>query len=307
MAETVAAAASVAGLASLAIQLTESVSKLRRFYRSVRNAPDTSEELIDELETVALALREVERECTKRDVEGVSPDLLARCVRSCERRAKRLQGVVDKMVRSQTRSRGLGNVHVALKEEDQQDILEDLDRTTSQDTIYAYSIPQSPAWTRSSLQVVETKIPKACLLNSTTGRGLAEQHQPSAKSLHPSSRWPATLHLRSASLGPEPGCWLKRTESRLGIVQYPKQEPCRCYVVLLSESFEANLLQRPPTTLSALVAPHFFGEGHVRFSVISSLPHAGQNIWLVVHIASVGPVSEVAASDEAVWTAWYGA
>lgn len=130
MAEAVAAAASVAGLASLAIQLTESVATLRRFYRNIRNAPDTLEDLIFEIETVTLALREIGREFAQGKAE-TNADLLSRCLQSCERGAGKLQSVVEKIQNLQTKSKSLGQVYIAIKEKDQQALLTDLERAKS--------------------------------------------------------------------------------------------------------------------------------------------------------------------------------
>lgn len=132
MAEAVAAAASVAGLASLTIQLTEGVAKLRRFYRSVRNAPETLNELVTELETLTLALREVERDVQRSDGNVIGPSaLMEQCVKSCQRGTAKLQAVLDKMTRLQVRSRGLGQVYIAVNEKDEQVILSDLERAKS--------------------------------------------------------------------------------------------------------------------------------------------------------------------------------
>lgn len=127
MAEAVAAAASFAGLASLTIQLAENVATLRRVYRSVKNAPETLEDLIFELETISLTLREVEIETHKPKVE-VKADLLSRCVQSCERGVKKLQDIVDRMQKLQTKAKGIGSVYMAIKEKDQQALVTDLER-----------------------------------------------------------------------------------------------------------------------------------------------------------------------------------
>lgn len=119
--------ASIAGLASLAIQLTETVSTLRRFYRSVRNAPDALEELVSELETITLALCQVERLTSGPELESKAA-LLAHCHQSCERGARRLRQVVDKFQRLQAKAKGIGQLYYAFKEKEEQTLLNDLER-----------------------------------------------------------------------------------------------------------------------------------------------------------------------------------
>ena len=120
--------ASIAGLASLAIQLTESVSTLRRFYRSVRNAPDALEELVSELETITLALREIERLRGGPEIQAQAA-LLVHCQQSCERGARRLRLVVEKVQNLQAKARGIGQLYFALKEKEEQTLLNDLERS----------------------------------------------------------------------------------------------------------------------------------------------------------------------------------
>lgn len=101
--------AGIAGPASLSIQLTDSVSALRRFYRSVRNAPDALEGLVSELETITLALREIER--LRRGPESqTQAALLVHCQQSCERGARRLRVIVDKVQNLQARAGGIGQL-----------------------------------------------------------------------------------------------------------------------------------------------------------------------------------------------------
>ena len=127
MAEAVAAAANIAGLASLAIQLTHGIATLRRFYRSVRNASQTLEELISELEVISLAMSEVERETIGWDGK-LKAHLLNRCLQSCERGARRLNAVVEKIEKFENRPHVLGRVYIAIKEKEERDLLFDLER-----------------------------------------------------------------------------------------------------------------------------------------------------------------------------------
>lgn len=127
MAEAIGLAANIAGIASLAIQLTQGIATLRRFYRSIRNASETLEELISELEVISLAMNEVEREALTRD-RAMKPNLLKQCLQSCERGARRLNAVVEKIEKFEDRPHILGRVYIAIKEKEERDLLFDLER-----------------------------------------------------------------------------------------------------------------------------------------------------------------------------------
>ena len=61
MAEIFGAVASGAGLISLSMQLLESSQKLKGFYDSCRDAPETVRQLCFDLETMSMALRHFEQ------------------------------------------------------------------------------------------------------------------------------------------------------------------------------------------------------------------------------------------------------
>ena len=60
MTEVVAAVASGAGIASLAIQLGDSAIRLRKLYQATKHAPKQLSNLAFEIETCGLLLQEVE-------------------------------------------------------------------------------------------------------------------------------------------------------------------------------------------------------------------------------------------------------
>ena len=132
MAEAVATAASVAGLASLAIQLAESAVTLRRFYKSARRAREALEEIAFEIETFALALQDIGRSCTTSgSVDYANNSLLDRCIQTCEKRTKKVIAVVSEMEQLMSRSRSIGRIYVTVKEHDVQMLYNDLERAKS--------------------------------------------------------------------------------------------------------------------------------------------------------------------------------
>jgi hypothetical protein len=83
-----------AGLLSLGIQLSESAVKLKRIFYAAKNAPQTISRHVFSLETMALALQELEQH---RRHDAHSGALLARCIMGCRESTFQIQQLVDKM------------------------------------------------------------------------------------------------------------------------------------------------------------------------------------------------------------------
>jgi hypothetical protein len=128
MAEIFGAAASGAGLVSLAIQLLESSQKLKGFYDATKDAPQAVADLGFELETMSLSLRQLEFH-RRGDVDG--DGLLGRCLLTCNKMVGKIEVVVDKMERQLKRSRNVGRLYAAFKEPDTRKLLEDLEQAKS--------------------------------------------------------------------------------------------------------------------------------------------------------------------------------
>jgi hypothetical protein len=128
MAEIFGAVASGAGLLSLAIQLLESSQKLKSFYTTSRDAPQTVADLFFELETLSLSLRQLS---THRRSDTFSDELLGRCIMTCTRMVTRIQAAVTKIEHVLQKSRGLGRMYTAFKEPEIQRLLEDLEHAKS--------------------------------------------------------------------------------------------------------------------------------------------------------------------------------
>ena len=117
--------ASGAGLASLSIQLTESAFKLKRIYDAAKDAPRAISDMVADLDTMAMALRQLEQQCQR----GYSAEaLLTRCVAACKTRAAEIQRLVDKMEASMKRHPKTGRLYSAFKQRDVKELLDNLER-----------------------------------------------------------------------------------------------------------------------------------------------------------------------------------
>ena len=118
-----------AGLVSLSIQLGESAMKLKRIYHAAKDAPATIQTLLLDLETMALALEQLEHH---RQHDGHHEKLMTRCMGRCQQCTQDVQQVVDKLEQSLMKhSRLRGRLYSAFKERDVKDLLEDLERAKS--------------------------------------------------------------------------------------------------------------------------------------------------------------------------------
>lgn len=111
MAEAVGLAASLAGLASLAIQLTDGVVKLQSFLRDVKDAPQGLTRTIEELGALSSQLRHI-TEFQRQRLEAnaanatIAAECLKRCLEICQNAVARISNVViklDKGIRQKVR------------------------------------------------------------------------------------------------------------------------------------------------------------------------------------------------------------
>ncbi|KAI1621980.1 hypothetical protein EDD37DRAFT_652334 [Exophiala viscosa] len=115
-----------AGLLSLAIELGESAEKLRRLYHGVKGAPKTIEVLMVDLETMSMALCEVER---TRQRDTSTSAILERCIFRCQQSTGTIKHVVEKMESCIAKHNRLrGKLYTAFRERDVKELLDDLER-----------------------------------------------------------------------------------------------------------------------------------------------------------------------------------
>ncbi|WYZ34276.1 hypothetical protein EsH8_I_000552 [Colletotrichum jinshuiense] len=117
-----------AGLLSLGIQLGEVALKLRRIYHKVKDAPQTVANLAFSLETMAIALRELE-EYRHENSTGV---ILDRCILECQRGVAEAQRLTNVMEDRLARHPKLGGkVYAAFRDRDINALLDDLEKAKS--------------------------------------------------------------------------------------------------------------------------------------------------------------------------------
>ncbi|KIW97503.1 uncharacterized protein Z519_01087 [Cladophialophora bantiana CBS 173.52] len=122
-------AASGAGLLSLSIQLFESAAKLQRIYHAARDAPRTISRLLFGLETMAMALRQLEQ---YRQQRTASDALLARCIVECELHICEIRQLIDKMDDRLSKAAKIsGRLYAAFKHRDVKELLDGLEKAKS--------------------------------------------------------------------------------------------------------------------------------------------------------------------------------
>jgi hypothetical protein len=110
MAEVFGIAAGVVGFASLSIQLTDSVKKLRDYYQAYDNAPSDVKSLIDALETLRCILDQVSPSTTAIQWNKISAQLLEDCKNWCRGIRDDIHGALDTINAEMLRSPRLGKV-----------------------------------------------------------------------------------------------------------------------------------------------------------------------------------------------------
>lgn len=128
MAEIFGAVSGGLGLASLAIQLAESASKLKSFCERVRDARSTLTDLAYDIETVSLTLQELERD---RQQEGRDDTLLKRCAVRTKEKADKIEALVRKLEARISKSSIAGKAFAALKRPEIQTLLDELEQAKS--------------------------------------------------------------------------------------------------------------------------------------------------------------------------------
>ncbi|OAP63344.1 hypothetical protein AYL99_02571 [Fonsecaea erecta] len=122
-------AASGAGLLSLGIQLMESAAMLKKIYHAARDAPRIIATLQFSLETMALALRQLEQ---RRQQRTASDTLLARCIVECELHTAEIQELINKMDERLSKDFKLGGrLYAVFKQRDVKELLDGLEKAKS--------------------------------------------------------------------------------------------------------------------------------------------------------------------------------
>ncbi|KAK5552780.1 hypothetical protein LTR46_009195 [Exophiala xenobiotica] len=115
-----------AGLLSLGIQVGECAIKLKRLCQAAKDAPSTIKRLLFDLETMSLALGQLEQHRCR---DSHSEALITRCITQCQQCVQDIQQLVDKLEsRLKEHPRVGGRLYTAFKERDVKELLSDLER-----------------------------------------------------------------------------------------------------------------------------------------------------------------------------------
>ncbi|KAL9095830.1 MAG: hypothetical protein Q9165_001827 [Trypethelium subeluteriae] len=118
-----------AGLVSLGIQLAESAVKLKRILSTAKNAPQTISRHVFGLETMALALQQLEQH---RQHDTHNESLLTRCIMDCRESTFQIQKAVDKMDHYMKVHNNIwGRFYTVYKEPGVKELFDDLERAKS--------------------------------------------------------------------------------------------------------------------------------------------------------------------------------
>jgi hypothetical protein len=108
-------AASGVGIASLAIQVGNSIIKLKNFWDRVKEAPVEIRHIIEELETLSLVLSEIGVDDDDGEIGGVSSSSQAKCVELCEKGTNILGTIVAELEQEIGRKKWTGSFKAVLK------------------------------------------------------------------------------------------------------------------------------------------------------------------------------------------------
>ncbi|PMD18547.1 hypothetical protein NA56DRAFT_240309 [Hyaloscypha hepaticicola] len=126
------AAASGIAVASLAIQLVDSVREIRRFFRTLKDAPEELTRLLDLLEHMELMLDNIGK--LVEPESDISPSML-KAIQTCEKALNKLAALIQKVKRDSSAQsplkKSLGFFKLACKKEEVEEIERQLDRAVS--------------------------------------------------------------------------------------------------------------------------------------------------------------------------------
>jgi hypothetical protein len=126
------AVASGMGVASLAIQLVDSVREIRRFFRALKDAPEELSRLLDLLDHMELMLGYIVK-LVDPDSD-ISPSVL-KAIQTCEKALNKLYVLIQKVKRNSTAQtplkRSLGFFRLVCKKQEVEEIEKQLDRAVS--------------------------------------------------------------------------------------------------------------------------------------------------------------------------------
>jgi hypothetical protein len=119
----------VVGVVSLGVQLAESLQKVKRFYDTMRGAPERLADIIDEIGSLSDILTELEQHPTSSG-PNTGPTM-QRCVAACRKAVDRFSTYANSLETRMKRSKRLGSVKFAMKNESVESVIASLESSKS--------------------------------------------------------------------------------------------------------------------------------------------------------------------------------
>lgn len=177
----------VVGVVSLGVQLAESVQKVKRFYNTVKDAPERLTDIIDEIESSSDILTEMEGDHTAYITE-LGPKM-QHCVATCRRAVDKLSTYADSLESRMRRHSRLGSVKFAMKSESIEGVISRLESSKS-NLVLAYMLYREAVADKRALQIqqqMETMAVAQTLLLHQTPQPPAVLATPKMPKSHPRS------------------------------------------------------------------------------------------------------------------------
>lgn len=127
----------VVGVVSLGVQLAESLQKVKRFYNTVRDAPERLADIIDEIASLSDILRELEEDPTSNGANTGSN--MQRCVAACRKAVDRFSNYANSLESRMKRCKGRGSIKLAMKNESVESVIASLESSKS-NLVLAYML-----------------------------------------------------------------------------------------------------------------------------------------------------------------------
>lgn len=113
MAEAFGVAGSAVGIISLALQLGEGISKLRDFWKAVKDAPEEILDILDELESTHEVLKEIEHNLGNQTISPAA----TRSLGFCQKGMNILHSAVKELDGEMRKRKKWGGVKMVMKKE----------------------------------------------------------------------------------------------------------------------------------------------------------------------------------------------
>jgi hypothetical protein len=134
MAETVGL---VVGVVSFGVQLAESLQKVKRFYNTVKDAPERLEDIIDEIGSLSDILTDLEQDSISSGTH--TGPAMQRCITACRKAIDRFSTYANSLGSRMKRSKRVGSVKFAMKNESIESVIASLESSKS-NLVLAYML-----------------------------------------------------------------------------------------------------------------------------------------------------------------------